>query len=102
GDWPAASRLESQNTQFAFCDAITTFSRALGAARSGDAAGAEQEAQRLEAQHKALVDAKNTYWATEVEIQQLAAGAWVALARGQGDDAKRLMRAAADLEDRNE
>ena len=102
GDWSAAARLEPQNTQFAFCEAITTFSRSLGAARSGDAAAAEQEAQRLEAQHKALVDAKNTYWATEVEVQRLAAGAWVAHARGQRDEAKRLMRAAADLEDRNE
>ena len=74
GDWSAAARLEPQNTQFAFCEAITTFSRSLGAARSGDVAAAEQEAQRLEAQHKALVDAKNNYWATEVEIQQLAAG----------------------------
>ena len=96
GDWSAAARLEPQNTQFAFCEAITTFSRSLGAARSGDAAGAEQEAQRLETQHKALVDAKNTYWATEVEVQRLAAAAWVAQARGQRDEAKRLMRAAAD------
>ena len=102
GDWAAAARLEPQNTQFAFCEAITTFSRSLGAARSGDAAAAEQEAQRLEAQHKALVDAKNTYWASEVEVQRLAAGAWIAHARGQRDEALRLMRAAADLEDRNE
>ena len=79
-----------------------TFSRALGAARTGDVAAAEQEAQRLEAQHKALLDAKNTYWATEVEVQRLAAAAWIAQARGQRDEAKRLMRAAADLEDRNE
>ena len=102
GDWSAAAKLESQNTQFAFCEAITTFSRALGAARMGDIAAAEQEAQRLEAQHKALVEAKNSYWATEVEIQRLAAGAWVAHARRQDDEALRLMRAAADLEDKNE
>ena len=83
-------------------EAITTFSRALGAARKGDVAAAEQEAQRLEAQHKALVDAKNNYWATEVEVQRIAAAAWIAKAKGQNDEALRLMRAAADLEDRNE
>ena len=68
----------------------------------GDVSAAEQEAQRLETQHKALVEAKNNYWANEVEIQRMAAAAWIAKARGQNDDAIRLMRAAADLEDRNE
>jgi len=102
GDWAAAARLEPQNTQFAFCEAITTFSRALGAARMGDAAAAEKEAQLLEAQHRTLVEAKNSYWATEVEIQRLAAAAWIAQARGRGDEATRFMREAADMEDRNE
>jgi tetratricopeptide (TPR) repeat protein len=102
GNWAAAAQLPLQNTQFPFCEAITTFSRALGAARMGDSAAAEREAQQLEVQHKALVEAKNNYWATEVEIQRLAVAAWIARARGQNDEALRLMRAAADLEDRNE
>ena len=102
GDWAAAAQLPPQNTQFAFCEAITAFSRALGAARMGDAAAAERDAQRLELQHKALVEARNNYWATEVEIQRVAVAAWIARARGQNDEALRLMRAAADLEDRNE
>ncbi|MEO7151611.1 MAG: hypothetical protein ABIX46_07875 [Burkholderiaceae bacterium] len=102
GDWPAAARMPQQNTQFAFCEAITTFTRALGAARMGDTAAAEQEALRLEAQHKSLLEAKNSYWATEVEIQRTAVAAWLAHARGQHDEAIRLMRGAADLEDRNE
>jgi hypothetical protein len=102
GDWAAASQLPVANTAFPFCDAITTFARALGAARKGDADAAEREAKQLEQQHKALLDAKNNYWATEVEVQRVAAAAWIALARGQREDALRLMRAAADLEDRNE
>jgi tetratricopeptide (TPR) repeat protein len=102
GDWTAASQLPQQGTQFAFVEAITTFSRALGAARKGDVAAAEQDAQKLEAQHKALLEAKNSYWATEVEVQRIATAAWIAKAKGQGDEALRLMRAAADLEDHNE
>ncbi len=102
GDWKAASQLPQQGTQFAFVEAITTFSRALGAARLGDAAAAEQEAQRLETQHKALLEAKNNYWATEVEVQRVAVAAWIAKAKGQNDEAQKLMRAAADMEDRNE
>lgn len=102
GDWAAAAQLAPQNTAFAHCEAITAFSRALGAARLGNAAAAEQEALKLEAQHKALTEAKNNYWATEVEVQRLASAAWIAKAKGQQDDALKLMRAAADMEDRSE
>ncbi len=102
GDWAAAAQLVPQGTAFAHCEAITTFSRALGAARLGNIALAEQEAQRLQAQHKALTEAKNNYWATEVEVQRVAAAAWIAKAKGQSDEALRLMRAAADMEDKSE
>jgi tetratricopeptide (TPR) repeat protein len=102
GDWGAAARLPQQETRFPFVAAITTFARALGAARQGDLAAAEKEAQALDAQHKALLDAKNSYWATEVEVQRLAARAWIAQSRGDSAEGVRLMRAAADLEDRNE
>ena len=102
GDWAAASQLPQQGSAFPQCEAITSFARALGAARRGDAATAEDSARQLEAQHKALLDAKNSYWAKEVEIQRMAVAAWLAQSRGQNDDALRLMRAAADMEDRNE
>jgi hypothetical protein len=45
---------------------------------------------------------KNNYWATEVEIQRLAAAAWIALGEHNSEHALKFMRAAADLEDRNE
>lgn len=102
GDWAAAAQLAQQGTAFPHCEAITSFSRALGAARQGDVAAAEADAARLEAQHKALTEARNNYWATEVEVQRLAAAAWIAKAKGQTDEALKLMRAAADTEDRNE
>ena len=102
GDWAAASQLAQQGTAFAHCEAITSFSRAIGAARKGDVAAAELDAAKLEAQHKALVDAKNNYWATEVEIQRIAVAAWIAKAKGQNDEALRLMHSAADREDRSE
>ena len=102
GDWAAAAQLAPQGTAFAHCEAITSFARALGAARLGNVAAAEQDAQRLEVQHKALVEAKNNYWANEVEVQRIAAAAWIAKANGQHDEALRLMRAAADIEDRSE
>ena len=102
GDWDAAAQLPVQGTAFPHTEAITTFARALGAARKGDIASAEKDALRLETQHKALAESKNNYWATEVEIQRIATAAWIAKGKGQPDEALRLMRAAADLEDRNE
>jgi hypothetical protein len=101
-DWAAAAQLPMQGTAFPQCEAITAFSRALGAARQGDISAAEQEALKLDAHYKALTEAKQTYWATEVEVQRIAAAAWIAQAKGQPDEALRLMRAAADLEDRSE
>jgi hypothetical protein len=102
GDWAAASQLPMQGTAFPHVEAITAFARALGAARKGDVAAAEQDAARLEALHKALLAANNSYWATEVEVQRIAVAAWIAQAKGQREEALRLMGGAADLEDRNE
>ena len=102
GDWVAAAQLAPQGSRFPFVEAITAFARVIGAARGGNVAAAEADAEKLAGQHKALLDAKNSYWATEVEVQRTAAAAWIAQARGQQDEALRLMRAAADLEDKNE
>jgi hypothetical protein len=102
GAWREAMQLQPQTTKFPFTDAMTYFARALGAARSGDPAAAEKDAQELARLHKALQDAKNNYWATEVEVQRLAVAGWIALAEGKADDALKFMTAAADLEDKNE
>jgi tetratricopeptide (TPR) repeat protein len=102
GAWREAMQLQPQSTRHSYTDAITYFARALGAARSGDVAAAEKDAAELARLHKALNDAKDNYWATEVEVQRLAIAGWIALAQGKPDDALKFMRAAADLEDRNE
>jgi len=102
GDWKAAAQLQPVASKMAFTEAITYFARALGAARSGDVAAAEKDAEQLSALHKRLETAKNTYWATEVEVQRLAAAGWIAHAKGDKEEGAKLMRAAADLEDGNE
>ena len=102
GDWLAAKQLSPAVGGLPYTEAITLFARAIGAARSGDAAAAEQDASDLGVRHQKLVDAGNTYWAREVEIQQRAVAGWIAFARKNVDDALKLMREAADLEDKNE
>ena len=102
GDWKRAMSLEPRPNQFAFTTALTHFARALGAARSGDAAAAETEVQALAGLRDALKSAKSEYWATEVEVSRLGAAAWTAFALGKHDEALTLMRTAADTEDRHE
>jgi tetratricopeptide (TPR) repeat protein len=102
GAWKEAAMLQPPGSNYPFVEAITYFSRALGEARSGDLAAARKDAEQLEAFHKALLTAKNNYWATEVEVQRLGAAAWIAKGEGNPEEALKLMRAAADLEDRNE
>jgi len=88
--------------QFAWAQAITAFTRAVGAARTGDVAAARADAQKLDSYHASLVGAKQTYWAEQVDIQRQTAAAWVARAEGKNDEAVKLMRAAAAQEDATE
>ncbi|HEX7787686.1 MAG TPA: hypothetical protein VF653_15825, partial [Methylomirabilota bacterium] len=88
--------------RFAWAEAITAFARSIGAARSGDAARARAEIQKLDGYRAGLLAARQTYWAEQVNIQHHAARAWAARAEGRNDEALTLMRAAADLEDATE
>jgi predicted Zn-dependent protease len=101
-DWKAAAALTPQPDGLPYTQALTYFARAIGAARSGDPATAEQAAAELTARQKALETANNTYWASEVENQARTASAWAAFARHDTDRALTLMREAADREDKIE
>jgi tetratricopeptide (TPR) repeat protein len=82
--------------------AISYFARALGAARSGDVAAARIDAAKLVEIRDRLREAKNDYWATQVDIEAQTANAWIICADGKYDDALKAMAAAADAEDRTE
>ena len=105
--WDEAMGLQLRPKELAWdrfpqAEAVTVFARALGAARSGKGAAAQQDAARLKALHDALVAARQTYWAEQVEIQRQVVAAWVARAAGKNDEAVKLMRHAATLEDATE
>ncbi len=102
GDWKAAAMLQPAATTYPFVAAMTHFARALGAARTGDLAAARLDAEQLATLHATLLAAKNAYWAREVEVQRLAVAGWIAFGEGQHEEALKLMRAAADLEDGSE
>jgi tetratricopeptide (TPR) repeat protein len=101
-DWRGAAQLTPFGTDIAPAEAITHFARAMGAARSGDLNAAERDIQKLEELRTGLEKANQSYWAGQVEIQRLAAKGWLAQAQDKKDEALKLMRAAADVEDASE
>jgi len=89
--------------RFPWAVAHIHFARAIGAARSGDPASARQEVEKLAAIQKAMVEVKGGYdWAKQVEIARQVASAWLAHTEGKSEEALRLMRAAAELDDTTE
>ena len=86
--------------RFRWAEAHIHFARAIGAARTGDTSAARLEVERLAEIQNSLPETKGDYdWAKQVKIEHQAAAAWLAHAEGKRDEALRLMRAAADLDD---
>src|SRR5262245_1083549 len=101
-DWSGAAQLQPVGTGLPAAQAITHFTRAMGAARSGDSPAAQTDIDTLKELRGALEKANQGYWAGQVEIQILGAQAWLAQGQGNKADALKFMRAAADLEDASE
>jgi tetratricopeptide (TPR) repeat protein len=103
GDWASASRLKVRVTKYPYTEAITWFARGMGSARLGEIRAARHAAQHLAVIHEHLVDAKEAYWALQVEIQWLNVVAWTALARkGDPNRALEQMYKAVAMEDGTE
>jgi hypothetical protein len=89
--------------RFRWAEAHIHFARAIGAARTGDAAAARQEVEKLAEIRQALVEVKGGYdWAKQVDIKHKIASAWLAYAEGRQEVSLQLMRAAAELDDATE
>ena len=102
GDWTGAANLDVEPSKFPHVMAITYFARAIGAARSGNPAAAKADVAKLAEIRDKLREAKNDYWAGQVDVQEQAANAWILYADGKYDDALKAMSAAAAAEDNSE
>jgi tetratricopeptide (TPR) repeat protein len=100
---PGSVRTLAPLDNFKWAEAHIYFARAMGGARGGNPALARAELGKLAALEQALVVAPGTYdWRKPVAIERQTAEAWLANAEGKPDEAIRLMRAAADLDDATE
>jgi hypothetical protein len=97
GEWAAAASLTPRDSEYRYTTAITHFARALGAARSGRPAQAEEDLAALGRIADELRP-RDPYWAEQVSIQRLSAEGWVAFAAGDRDRGLALLREAAARE----
>ena len=109
GEWAKAAQLSLRPASPAFDwtpfpegEAVNAYARGLGAARSGNAAAAKSEVARIGKLREAMVTQKKDYWIEQADIQVDTIRAWIARAEGRNDEALKLMRAAADREDKTE
>jgi tetratricopeptide (TPR) repeat protein len=97
--WSEALTLAVRTDAYAYAQAMPHFVRAVGAGKLGKPDMAKEEIAHLQALSKA---AENSYWSEQIHVLVLAASGWQARAEGKNDEALKLMRAAADLEDSTE
>lgn len=79
--------------------AIAAWARGIGLVRSGRAAEAQKEIERLRQIQSELETSGNDYWASQVGILTREVLAWTAQATNNGERAVSIMREAADEED---
>jgi tetratricopeptide (TPR) repeat protein len=97
-DWTTAANLPPRPNRYAMAESVPHFARAIGLARSGKPEQAGADIERLAALQKTLANAKDLYWARQVDIQHKIASAWVLRAQGRDADALAMMRDAAKTE----
>ncbi len=102
-DWPAAAALGTPTVgfpleRFPWAEAMISYARALGMAHTGDIPGAQAEIAKLQRLKDKLLEAKDTYWANQVEVERLGAAGVLAYVQGDDQKALELVRAAADLD----
>ncbi len=100
--WAEAASLAVKPSGFPWAEAMTYFSRALGASHTGDIAKARSAIDSLAAIHDRLVKRGEPYWAEQVGIQMLGAEAWLDLSEGRTDSAFSRMQQAVSREDATE
>lgn len=102
GDWKQAALLTSRPTPFPYTDAISWFARGLGSARVRQVEAADEAADQLEQIRQRLWKAGETYWALQVQIEEMEVRGWAMLAESSPDAALRSLQSAAALEDGTE
>jgi len=101
-DWARAAELQVRPSVLSFVPAMTHYARAVGAARMGKPEAAKADIAKLAELREKLREARDAYWAEQVDIQWQIASAYLLAAEGKQDEALKALSAAADAEDKTE
>ena len=99
GNWEQASRLPVIEGSVPWAQAITWTAIGVGSARSGNLERADQAEQKLAAFRDAIAKQNNSYWSNQVEVERREVAAWIAQQSGKPEDALKVARSAAELEE---
>lgn len=100
--WHEAAEITAPTGTPPHVTAIAVWARAVGMARTGHPSQARAQVEtlrRLEEQLRASGSESGEYWAKQVRIQALEVLAWSAQAENKTEEARNLLRKAADQED---
>ena len=105
--WQEAAKLEllPKNfywTNFPWQKAIVHFTRALGSVHTDNITTAKNELDTLTRLRNALVKEGDQYKAGQIAIQQKTVEAWIHWREGRHGEAERVMKEAAEMEDKTE
>jgi hypothetical protein len=98
-DWACAMALVPRASPFPYADAITLFTRGLGAAHLDRTAIAQESVAALADVRDRLRAAQDGYWANQAEIARREVAAQLAAAQGDTAQAVALLTQAAAMED---
>jgi hypothetical protein len=103
--WKEAAGLQLHNIElpwknYPWQKAIHHFARFMGAAHTNNLSSAEKELAELKSLQIKLEEEKDAYKAGQVAIQIHTSEAWLQLKKGNKEEALKLMRTAADMEDK--
>ena len=99
GNWEQAAQLRPTEGSVPWAQAITWTAIGIGSARSKNLERAVQAEQKLAALRDSIAKQNNTYWSNQVEVERREVAAWIAEQNGKSEDALRLARSAAELEE---
>jgi hypothetical protein len=105
--WKEAAKMEIHPADFPWGKfpwekAIIHFTRILGSVHIGNIESAKAELKNLNTIYDTLMQQKDSYKANQVQIQIRTSEAWIQLKEGKNNEALKLMKVAADMEDKTE
>ena len=100
--WTDAAKLDTAPSPLLYVNAITIFTRGLGAAHLKDEPAVKESIHSLEQIHDKLIRITDDYWANQIDIERQELVAMLAFVEGRDIEALADMRRAAESEDNTE